>query len=156
MKNTYSRCHKDACVQISIGNTEWLLCYKSVSQTCFSGEKTCFHRERWLRETPLGPSSRPRKLFRKGIFCVLHIRPYCIFEVTCGPACNAGVCTNSCHLVRFRIVVCGVSQTSTRACQWPLCHGLISTKCQGSEQNVNYGFLAFWFEIFCTYALAFV
>ena len=24
-ENTYSRCHKDACVQISIGNTEWLL-----------------------------------------------------------------------------------------------------------------------------------
>ena len=25
VKNTYSRCHKDACIQISIGNTEWLL-----------------------------------------------------------------------------------------------------------------------------------
>ena len=29
--NTYSPCHKDACVQISIGNTEWLLLYKGVS-----------------------------------------------------------------------------------------------------------------------------
>ena len=25
MQNTYSPCHKDACGQISIGNTEWLL-----------------------------------------------------------------------------------------------------------------------------------
>ena len=24
-ENTYSRCHKEACVQISIGNTQWLL-----------------------------------------------------------------------------------------------------------------------------------
>ena len=31
VKNTYSSCHKDACVQISIGNTEWLLRYKGVS-----------------------------------------------------------------------------------------------------------------------------
>ena len=31
VKNTYSPCHKDACVQISIGNTEWLLRYKGVS-----------------------------------------------------------------------------------------------------------------------------
>ena len=31
VKNTYSPCHKHACVQISIGNTEWLLCYKGVS-----------------------------------------------------------------------------------------------------------------------------
>ena len=29
-------------------------------KTCSSGEKASFHRERWLRETPLGPSSRPR------------------------------------------------------------------------------------------------
>ena len=28
VKNTYSPCHKDAYVQISIGNTEWLLRYK--------------------------------------------------------------------------------------------------------------------------------
>ena len=31
VKNIYSPCHKDACVQISIGNTEWLLRYKGVS-----------------------------------------------------------------------------------------------------------------------------
>ena len=31
MKNTYSPCHKDACVQISNGNIEWLLRYKGVS-----------------------------------------------------------------------------------------------------------------------------
>ena len=60
VKNTYSPCHKDACVKISIGNTEWLLRYKGVSSTCFSGEKACFHQERWLGETLLGPSSRPR------------------------------------------------------------------------------------------------
>ena len=30
-ENTYNRCHKDACVQISTENTEWLLRYKSVS-----------------------------------------------------------------------------------------------------------------------------
>ena len=28
--------------------------------TCFRGEKASFHREFWLGETPLGPSSRPR------------------------------------------------------------------------------------------------
>ena len=60
VKITYSSCHEDACVQISIGNTKWLLRYKGASQTCFSGEKACFHRERRLGETPLGPSSRPR------------------------------------------------------------------------------------------------
>ena len=54
VKNIYSPCHTDARVQISIGNTEWLLGYKGVSQTCFSGEKACFHRERWLGETPPG------------------------------------------------------------------------------------------------------
>ena len=57
VKITYSPCHKDACVRISIGNTEWLLRYKGV---CFSCEKASFHRQRWLGETPLGPSSRPR------------------------------------------------------------------------------------------------
>ena len=31
VKNTYSPCHKHACVQISIGNTEWLLRYKGIS-----------------------------------------------------------------------------------------------------------------------------
>ena len=31
VKNTYSPCHKDACIKISIGNTEWLLRYKGVS-----------------------------------------------------------------------------------------------------------------------------
>ena len=31
VKNTYSPCHKDACVQISIENTERLLRYKGVS-----------------------------------------------------------------------------------------------------------------------------
>ena len=31
VKDAYSPCHKDACVQISIGNTEWLLRYKGVS-----------------------------------------------------------------------------------------------------------------------------
>ena len=31
VKNTYSPRHKDACVQISIGNTEWLLRQKGVS-----------------------------------------------------------------------------------------------------------------------------
>ena len=31
VKNTYSPSHKDACVQISIENTEWLLRYKGVS-----------------------------------------------------------------------------------------------------------------------------
>ena len=31
VKNTYSPCHKDAFVQISIGNTEWLLRYKGLS-----------------------------------------------------------------------------------------------------------------------------
>ena len=30
-KNTYSPCHKDACVQISIRNTQWFLRYKGVS-----------------------------------------------------------------------------------------------------------------------------
>ena len=60
VKNIYSPCHKDARVQISIENTEWLLRYKGVSKTYFSGEKACFHRERWLGETPLGSSSRPR------------------------------------------------------------------------------------------------
>ena len=60
VKNTYSPCHKHACVQISIGNTEWLLRYKGVSYTCFSGDKASFHRERWLGETPLWPISRPR------------------------------------------------------------------------------------------------
>ena len=60
VKNTHSPCHKDTCVQISIENTKWLLRHKGVSLTCFSGEKACFHRERWLGETPLGPSSRPR------------------------------------------------------------------------------------------------
>ena len=45
LKNTYSRCHKDACVQISIGNIEWLLRYNGVSQTCFSSEKESFHWE---------------------------------------------------------------------------------------------------------------
>ena len=30
-KNTYSPCYKDACVQISIGNTKCLLRYKGVS-----------------------------------------------------------------------------------------------------------------------------
>ena len=59
-ENTYSPCHKDACVQTSIENTEWLLRYKGVSYTCFRGEKASFHREFWLGETPLGPSSRPR------------------------------------------------------------------------------------------------
>ena len=62
VKNIYSRCHKDACVQISTGNIEWLLRYKGVSSTCFSGDNVCFHRERWLGETPLGPRSRPRIL----------------------------------------------------------------------------------------------
>ena len=60
VKYIYSPCHKDARVQISIGNTEWLLHYKGVSQTYFSGEKAYFHRERWLGETPLGSSSWPR------------------------------------------------------------------------------------------------
>ena len=31
VKNAYSPCHKDACIKISIGNTEWLLRYKGVS-----------------------------------------------------------------------------------------------------------------------------
>ena len=31
VKNTYSPCYKDACVQISIGNTQWLLRYKGIS-----------------------------------------------------------------------------------------------------------------------------
>ena len=31
VKNTYSPCHKDACGQIPIANTEWLLRYKGVS-----------------------------------------------------------------------------------------------------------------------------
>ena len=31
MKNAYSPCYKDAYVQISIENTEWLLRYKGVS-----------------------------------------------------------------------------------------------------------------------------
>ena len=31
VKNTYSPYHKDACINISIGNTEWLLRYKGVS-----------------------------------------------------------------------------------------------------------------------------
>ena len=31
VKDAYSPCHKDACVQISIGNTEWFLRYKGVS-----------------------------------------------------------------------------------------------------------------------------
>ena len=31
VKNTDSPCHKDACVQISIGNAEWLLGYNGVS-----------------------------------------------------------------------------------------------------------------------------
>ena len=31
VQNTYSPCHKDACVQISIVNTKWLLRYKGVS-----------------------------------------------------------------------------------------------------------------------------
>ena len=31
VKNTHSPCHKDACVQISIENTEWLLRYNGVS-----------------------------------------------------------------------------------------------------------------------------
>ena len=31
MQNTYSPCHTDACGQISIGNTKWLLRYKGVS-----------------------------------------------------------------------------------------------------------------------------
>ena len=37
-------------------------CYVTKAQVkhVFSGEKACFHRERWLGETPLGPSSRPR------------------------------------------------------------------------------------------------
>ena len=52
VKNAYSPCQEDACVQITIGNTEWLLRYKGVSLTCFSSEKACFHRERWLGETP--------------------------------------------------------------------------------------------------------
>ena len=31
VKTIYSPCHKDACVQILIGNNEWLLRYKGVS-----------------------------------------------------------------------------------------------------------------------------
>ena len=27
VKNTHNPCHKDACVQIAVGNTEWLLRY---------------------------------------------------------------------------------------------------------------------------------
>ena len=67
VKNTYSPCHKDACVQISIGNTEWLLRYKSASETCFSGEKACFHRERWLGENPA------RAKFAAENICDIHI-----------------------------------------------------------------------------------
>ena len=55
----YSRCHKDACVQISIGNTKCLLSYKGASYSCSSSEKACFHRKCWLGETPLGLSSQP-------------------------------------------------------------------------------------------------
>ena len=77
--NTYSPCHRDACVQISIGNTEWLLCYKGVSQTCFSSEKACFRREFWLGETPPGPSSRPRILVASG-----HLRPLSMVSTLCG------------------------------------------------------------------------
>ena len=36
VKNTCSPCHKDACIKISIGNTEWLLRYKGMPQ-CLSG-----------------------------------------------------------------------------------------------------------------------
>ena len=68
VKNAYSPCHQDACVQSSIGNTEWLLSHKGTSQTCFSGEKACFHRERRLGESPLGPSSRPR--IRDQVRCI--------------------------------------------------------------------------------------
>ena len=55
----YSRCHKDACVQISIGNTKCLLGYKGASYSCSSSEKACLHRKCWLGETPLGLSSQP-------------------------------------------------------------------------------------------------
>ena len=55
VKNAYSQCHKDACVLISYGNTEWLLPYTGISYTCFSSKKACFHQEHWL-----GKSSRPR------------------------------------------------------------------------------------------------
>ena len=36
----------------------------------FSGEKACFHRERWLGETPLGPSSRPRIEVKQLFNCI--------------------------------------------------------------------------------------
>ena len=75
VKNTYSPCHKDAWVQISIGNTEWLLRYKGVSYTCFSGEKACFHRERWFGETPLGPGSRSRICVTRPQWDDLHLTP---------------------------------------------------------------------------------
>ena len=66
VNNTYSRCHKVACVQILIGNTEWLLRYKGVSSKCFSSEKACFHLEHWLCQTPLGGNSRLRILANSG------------------------------------------------------------------------------------------
>ena len=57
VKNTYSRCHKDAYVQISMKNSERLLYYKGVSLNMFSGEMASFHRERWL--SPLYTGLRP-------------------------------------------------------------------------------------------------
>ena len=42
----------------------------------FSSEKASFHRERWLGETPLGPSSRPRiKCGSKGVDTGVHLTP---------------------------------------------------------------------------------
>ena len=52
-EKTNGRGHKDACAQISRGNTKWLLHYKCVNQTCFSSKNAYFHREHWFRETPL-------------------------------------------------------------------------------------------------------
>ena len=41
VKNTYSQCHRDACVKILRGIKEHLLRFKGVSQTCFSIEHEC-------------------------------------------------------------------------------------------------------------------
>ena len=88
---------------MSIGNTEWLLCYKSVSQTCFSGEKACFHRERWLGETPPGSSSRPRikhmeSKFQRCLY-VYFCQSYKALHI--GASCSAFDWTEPHHLSRL-------------------------------------------------------
>ena len=101
--------------------------------------------------------------FRRGIFFLLHICPYCIPKVICFPACNKGVCA---YLNWFRVKICGVSQKWHSGGHFAIFQPV--SVALGPDSNVTYTFLACWVvsfallawgggscDIFCTNALVF-